>query len=678
MDPKNEAITLPRIDAYAEELVEFCRSLRDSLELATDAPARTRVFEGLRERASQYLSRPSLAELKYMFLCHVVLDLAAHGWSVEFANHEIRLRARPPSTESCQAAKEKIRARHLLERDAQLREDSVREFISAIERRRLTAKGWHSIYSVMRDGQDLAKLLQKITKTKDPEARRARLARAIDPYLQFVTPDAVCGQTGLRLKDIWRYFRHTWVNIYRSVPGRSIMVLVRDRAAQGHPVIGIAALGSSVVQQAVRDRWIEWDAECALAKLSNLPTRTLVDWLTAQVRDHIAAIYRKDLERDRLITTEDLRYPSDAVVARLRKDSAAAIELHRKYPHAAEHKKNGSGNHTDWERMARTPLFRSKRAKQLAILLSVRKTFNELGLARLSPEELRASLKKPEFRHAISRLTRIVKAEKVGISMMDVIVCGAIAPYNALLGGKLVCLLLCSPEVVRFYAKRYRNQVSVIASAMKGTKVRRRPKLVLLCTTSLYGTGSSQYNRIKVPATLVGGGIESVVAYEELGTSEGFGSFHFSKETLRLADALLGRSKSGRKVNSIFGEGVNPLMRKIREALELMGLPSDALLRHGDKRIVYGIPLATNFRSYLLGLDAQPRYIIPLKNAPRGTNLLVAYWQNRWLAKRAESAEVLQKVALHTLCYPVRHGAQVPLPNEQEKSMFTMAAASGN
>jgi hypothetical protein len=678
MDLKSEAITLPRIDLYADELVEFCRSLRDSLDSAADAPARTRVFEQLRGRASQYLSRPSLVELKYMFLCNVVLDLAAHGWSIEFQNDEIRLQTRPPSTECRDAEKEKIRARHLLERDAQLREDSVREFISEMERRRLTPKGWHSIYSVMRDGQDLAELLQKCADEKNLERRRVQLERAVDPYLQFVTPDAVCSETGLRLNEIWRYFRHTWVNIYRSVPGRSIMVLVRDRAAEGHPIIGIAALGSSVVQQAVRDRWIEWDAERAIDKLKTLPSRVLVDWLSTQVREHIAAIYRKDFERERVLTTTDLRYPSDAVISRLRKESAVAIELHRKYPHAAEHKRNGSGNHTNWAKMARTPLFRSKRAKQLAILLSIRKTFNELGLARLGTDDLRLALQSPKVRHTLSQLTRIVKAEKVGISMMDVIVCGAIAPYNSLLGGKLVCLLLCSPEMVRFYARRYRNQVSVIASAMKGGKVRRNPRLVLLCTTSLYGTGSSQYNRIKVPAALVGGAPEAAIAYEELGTSEGFGSFHFSKETLRLADALLGRSKNGRKVNSIFGEGVNPLMRKIREALEFMDLPSDALLRHGDKRIVYGIPLATNFRSHLLGLDAQPRYIIPLKNAGRGTNLLVRYWRDRWLSKRVESAEVLQKVSEHTLSYPIRHGAQVLLPEEDEKSLFTTAAAFGN
>jgi hypothetical protein len=99
------------------------------------------------------------------------------------------------------------------------------------------------------------------------------LPEVVDPYIQFVDSTAICLETGLRLNDIWRYFRHTWVNSYRSVPGRSMMVLVRDRARPAHPVIGIAALGSSVVQQSVRDKWIGWDAESATQAVCLQPTR---------------------------------------------------------------------------------------------------------------------------------------------------------------------------------------------------------------------------------------------------------------------------------------------------------------------------------------------------------------------------------------------------------------------
>jgi hypothetical protein len=260
--------------------------------------------------------------------------------------------------------------------------------------------------------------------------------------------------------------------------------------------------------------------------------------------------------------------------------------------------------------------------------------------------------------------------------MMDVVVCGAVAPYNAILGGKLVCLLLCSPEVVQHYADRYSKQVSIIASGMKGRKVRREPKLVLLCTTSLYGNGSSQYNRINLPADRIGGRAEDRIRYEELGVSEGFGSFHFSKETVRLADALLGRSKNGRKVNSIFGEGVNPLMRKMREALALVGLPAE-LLRHGNKRIVYGIPLARNFRRFLMGQETRVQYLIPQKNARNGTSLLTQFWIKRWLAARIEDPAILERVTTDSLAHPLGHCAQVRLQREEVPERVRAMTTSG-
>src|ERR1051326_5927238 len=112
----------------------------------------------------------------------------------------------------------------------------------------------------MRDGRDLGERLEAIVRNRDEGERLSLLQTTISPYIQFVEGDAVCGQTGLKLRDIWRYFRLTWVNEYKSVPGRSIMILIRDAAAPNHPVIGIAALGSSVVQQRIRDELIGWDA----------------------------------------------------------------------------------------------------------------------------------------------------------------------------------------------------------------------------------------------------------------------------------------------------------------------------------------------------------------------------------------------------------------------------------
>ena len=260
--------------------------------------------------------------------------------------------------------------------------------------------------------------------------------------------------------------------------------------------------------------------------------------------------------------------------------------------------------------------------------------------------------------------------------MMDIAICGAVAPYNVLLGGKLVALLLCSPEIVKAYQARYGQQSSLIASGMRGAAVKREAQLVLLCTTSLYGSALNQYSRVKVPAALVGGRPEEKIEYDCLGTSEGFGSFHFSKDSLRMMAMLLVRSKESRKVNSIFGEGVNPLMRKIREGLALLGLPADVLLKHGSKRLVYGVALARNFQEFLLGLSKSPQYLIPLTRAGHRTELIADYWRQRWLLKRLSKPGVLEEVARHTCVYPIRHGAQVEIPRNGDSLLELVTSGS--
>jgi hypothetical protein len=248
--------------------------------------------------------------------------------------------------------------------------------------------------------------------------------------------------------------------------------------------------------------------------------------------------------------------------------------------------------------------------------------------------------------------------------MMDIIVCGAVAPYNTLLGGKLVCLLLTSPEIVQFYGQRYGGKASIIASSMKGKAVVRPANLVLLATTSLYNVGSSQYNRVRVPTEQVGGKPGHTLAYTELGRSKGYGSYHFSSASLDYLETFLPRGVDGRKVNSIFGEGVNPLMRKLRDGLAEVNLPADELLLHGNPRVVYGVPLAENFREVLLGMDAKPKYFLSPRKAKMHTDLLAEFWRKRWLAGRITRSGILEQVGKHTLSYPITHGARVQLPHD--------------
>ena len=135
---------------------------------------------------------------------------------------------------------------------------------------------------------------------------------------------------------------------------------------------------------------------------------------------------------------------------------------------------------------------------------------------------------------------------------------------------------------------------------------------------------------------------------------------------------MLEQSANGQRVNSVFGEGVNPRLRKVRDGLDALGFLSDQLLVHGSPRLVYGIPLARNFRECLLGIDEQPAYYLPTKNPKAVTRQIIDWWAERWLARRIQHDEVLVRVAEHTLVHPIRHGARVPLvsPDPDQWPLF--------
>jgi hypothetical protein len=293
--------------------------------------------------------------------------------------------------------------------------------------------------------------------------------------------------------------------------------------------------------------------------------------------------------------------------------------------------------------------------------LGARLALQNAGFKQPTKQALRAVLQNQDAVAAIVAVLRRVKASRVGVNMMDITVCGAVAPYNALLGGKLVGLLAAGPDVLRAYERRYSKAASIIASSLGGKAVMRSPKLVLLGTTSLYDVATSQYNRLIMPAEAAGGAVGERLAYVPLGLTKGYGSFHFSQTTMAAFEQLLARDQKGRQVNSIFGEGVNPKLRKVRGALDRVGMPSDLLLQHGAPRLVFGVPVARNFREILMGFAERVQWIVP--KTSEATSGLVAFWRRRWMAARVGQPVVREAVRQHSLVYPITHGARVPLPH---------------
>ena len=64
------------------------------------------------------------------------------------------------------------------------------------------------------------------------------------------------------------------------------------------------------------------------------------------------------------------------------------------------------------------------------------------------------------------------------------------------------------------------------------------PDLVLLGTTSLHGSGSSQYNRVRIPASAVGGRADSSLMYHKVDLSVGFGTYDLVQKRFDLRNVF--------------------------------------------------------------------------------------------------------------------------------------------
>lgn len=651
-------------------LIAYAKKLRP-LDTESDESARLRLDAISADFLSAAASWPPEDELLLRAASLVLKDLVARGWRVRLRRGDVEVHPPAQILDDPKAEKARVRRQEFISRDEQLSQPPVRAFIRSMERRRLYDGRYVSIFSLMRDGQALANDLRRVRALG--HGRLEALDALIDPYMQFVSPGERCSLTGLGLQDIWRYFRHTWANEHLSIPGRSMMFLVRDRAAMNHPVIGIGALCSPVVQIHNRDTWIGWHHETFLAAIRENPTDSVACWLNNVVRQSIADLHTTDFLAEGLLSDETLQTPTEAALKQFLDEGAAQRKLHHQDADRRPHKRGRASpmraEESYWRARAESPLFRSKRALALAELLKSRMVLARYFSEQPTAEELARLLRDPEGAQAVRRILRKAKSDRVGIVMADISVCGALPPYNALLGGKLVSMLAVGPEVVLAYRQRYAAAESEIASAMAGRPVIRPPHLVLFGTTSLYGIGSSQYNRIKIPCEQLDGRPGDEIRYMCLGQSRAYGTSQYGDETILALNELAYQKTGVQRVNGIFGEGTNPKMRKVREGLELLGASGDKFLRHWRPRVLYCVPLIRNLRDYLLGLDAEPDYLVPIGDGDAATRRIAAWWKSRWLARRIDSDDVLSGVEQHTLDEPITHGARVAIPIKDEAQM---------
>ena len=580
-----------------------------------------------------------------------------------------RLQARSP--EVIQAAKDAVRQELAPAVAQQFADPHVRKFIHDMEDPPRGSRR-SSIRALIADGAELHARLRPAIATLDTD-RAAVLATAIRPYLQLVPGDGEAAvfdkYTGISLGDVWRYFRFTWSIPQTPIPGRQMFYLVRDRAHPCHAVVGIAALGNTPLVSALRDNEIGWTQEKFAERLSAAVQNGDRKALQFLVR-HLETLVNKALDEinpRELVTARELAAPSEDVIARLQRRAnefasrradalrdvaeaagagvpLAAPEIEQSdfgLPPVSTAMLELEGKRAPKDRpetLARQLLVAKKRAFELARLLRSRRALaaHREALSNLTTADV--VLRDDEFLFAMNTALTSAKSDRVGTNILEITTCGAVAPYNHLLGGKLVALLLLSPEVADDYARRYGGRAAIISSQLKNAERTKDCTLAWLNTTSLYSLGSSQYERLRLPAGIISPD-QPELRFEHLGDTEGYGTVQFSDATVQAVQAALKELRQFQGVNSIFGEGFSPKFRKLRDGMEVLGFNATVLMRHDQQRRMYAVPMWPEAHSFLRGEQAKvPDYVRNPGQFRDATTRIVEFWRQRWLASRLNHA----------------------------------------
>ncbi len=387
-----------------------------------NAYANYRVKVLKEEIETQKVSAESdVEELKYVASLRVLLDLIQQGWVMDIRAGALYLLFSSENSNN----KDYIKYRLSFERNAQFEEKSIVQFIARMEKKRNFEGREISIKSLIGDSTAL------INKINNGEI-------IVSPYIQQVTNDKDI-YTGYKLSDIWRYFRYTWSIPYKTMPGRNIYYLVRDEAQENHPVIGIFALGNSVLNLTVRDNDIGWTVDAvenSMARKQDVQksnkqisqtegkevsakierfleseeeyirrteeyANKLLIQLEANIKDALNDIYVKDLGYHRNTKHSDEEY-----IQSLR---AQAEKLRLKNLNNTK-----NDNVTDWVAEAESELFKKKRLIELAKLLETRNVFQKYH-ASSAREQIDKMLKKDDGRKAISAALIANRKNKIGV-----------------------------------------------------------------------------------------------------------------------------------------------------------------------------------------------------------------------------------------------------------------------
>ena len=454
-----------------------------------------------------------------------------------------------------------------------------------------------------------------------------------------------------------------------------MLYLIRDAAHQAHAVMGLISLNNAPMRKRALDKWAGWTpgqirATAEIRRQSAEPRSGLVSLLDSCIK--ILRSSASGICIDGLATPAEIARPTAKVARRLetvgdqfdslREKALKEVERENRRNVPTRERKAPADlaaldlppldkNLPDLDKtpdaasfLARRLLIAKKRAYELSRLLHAQVIFAEHRPRLINPATAGEAWTREEVLTALGVVCAAMKSARLSSNLLEVTTCGAVAPYQHLLGGKLAALLCFSPEIGADYQARYGGEPAIIRSHMANQPVPADCRLAAVVTTSLYAVGSSQYERLRLPAGIIAPE-QPELRVRRIGESSGFGTVHFSPETVAdIEDFVLGQ-RDFTEVNSVFGEGPSPKLRKLRSGLDLLGFSSDDLLKHHQVRLVYALeswPGAAEFLRF--GGRDVPDWVAEPHRFRDATGRISDFWRRRWLASRLDHAETWEKL----------------------------------
>ena len=475
-----------------------------------------------------------------------------------------------------------------------------------------------------------------------------------DEIIEFFSHVEIQPVESIEQKEIYRFLRHSWRIPFNTTPGRTMSFIIR--LGFNKKIAGIFSLASPAMWMSNRDEVLGFEnldlKKIGAQKGGRLETEA--EWIERWCKIGMVDSNRKFHPNSGRFTAEEfvlglknsienriLEFPLREISCNKENYAERALSLDLDVIKTTSDWITGTEPDNERQKLKRRRIV----GECLDALETITQWMNGMTTTQsLSILDIFESLHGPEsdpaLLRAMKRGIRESKTRMVASNIAEMVICGAIPPFNSLRVGKLVAMLATSSEVKESWDQKYSTNKSVIASNLAGRPIRRIADLSAITTTGLYGRSNAQYDRIRIPTEN-----GSIVRYKFAGltgeSGEGPSNLMLSKKSWNLIAELV--SDAGHEgTTGKFGEGTSARIRRMQFALREMGIRLDQdrgwdtvstagvaqrIVVNRFSRSIHIAHLAHNSVRFHLNIDERPI----VKSEWLGKDKILNLWRERWL-----------------------------------------------